>query len=77
MPYTVAAAAAGKERPSATAAKIKTASHTEFRTLPNQPPPWITNRADQVIIWPSAELQGMPLPHCARPPSVVWFRQGS
>ena len=34
MAYTVAVAAAGKERPSATAAKIKTASHTKFRTLP-------------------------------------------
>ena len=36
MAYTVAVAAAGKERPSATAAKIKTASHTKFRTLPWQ-----------------------------------------
>jgi zinc transporter ZupT len=37
MAYTVvAAAAAGKEQPAATAAKIKTASHTEFRTLPMQ-----------------------------------------
>ena len=34
MTYTLAAAASGRERPAATAAKIKTASHTDFRTVP-------------------------------------------
>jgi len=36
MPYAVAAAAAGTNQPAATAAKIKTASHTEFLTRPFQ-----------------------------------------
>jgi hypothetical protein len=34
MHSMVAAAAAGTNQPAATAAKIKTASHTEFLTLP-------------------------------------------
>jgi hypothetical protein len=34
MRSMVAAAAAGTDQPAATAAKIKTASHTKFRTRP-------------------------------------------
>jgi hypothetical protein len=34
MHSMVAAAAAGTDQPAATAAKIKTASHTKFRTRP-------------------------------------------
>jgi transposase-like protein len=34
MAYTAAAAAAGTDRPAATAAKIKTASHTKFLIAP-------------------------------------------
>jgi len=34
MPRRLAAAAAGTDQPPATAAKIKTASHTNFLTLP-------------------------------------------
>ena len=37
MDYAVAAAAGGTDQPAATAAKIKTAPHTEFLTLPAPP----------------------------------------
>jgi hypothetical protein len=43
MAYTAAAAAAGTDRPAATAAKIKTASHTKFLTAPTQARRWSSN----------------------------------
>ncbi len=42
MPRRVAAAAAGTDQPAATAAQIKTASHTKFLTRPNTPALFLT-----------------------------------